>query len=89
VYSLEGSLAGAPRFGDVPGFRKEGYPLIGVRVAEWHGWVFVNASGDAPRFGEHVGTLDELVAPWEPERLVVADTHLTGSAGPEQHGCLT
>jgi len=75
VYSLDGELAGAPRFGDVPGFRKHDYPLIDVRVAEWHGWVFVNASGDAPPFEEHVGNLDELVAPWEPRRLVVAETH--------------
>jgi glycine betaine catabolism A len=75
VYSLEGELAGAPRFGDVRGFRKDDFPLIGVRVSEWHGWVFVNASGDAPPFEAHVGNLDELVAPWEPERLVVAETH--------------
>jgi Rieske 2Fe-2S family protein len=75
VYSLEGELAGAPRFGDVAGFRKDDFPLIAVRVAEWHGWVFVNASGDGPPFEAHVGNLDELVAPWEPERLVVAETH--------------
>jgi len=75
VYSLDGALAGAPRFGDVAGFRKEDHPLIGLRVAEWHGWIFVNASGDAPPFEQHVANLDELVAPWEPERLVVAETH--------------
>jgi glycine betaine catabolism A len=75
VYSLDGALAGAPRFGDVEGFRKEDHPLIDLRVAEWHGWIFVNASGDAPPFERHVGNLDELVAPWEPERLVVAETH--------------
>ena len=31
-----------------PGFDKTEYPLIAARVAEWHGWVFVNASGAAP-----------------------------------------
>ncbi len=60
VYGLDGSLNGAPRFGDVPGFDKADYPLIAARVAEWHGWVFVNASGDAPALDEYVGNLDEL-----------------------------
>jgi len=75
VYSLDGSLAGAPRFGDVPGFDKADYPLIPVRVHEWHGWVFVNASGDAPDFADHIGNLEDLVAPWEPERLFVGARH--------------
>jgi glycine betaine catabolism A len=75
VYSLDGALAGAPRFGDVPGFDKSDFPLIPARVAEWHGWVFVNASGDAPPFEQHVGNLDELVAAWAPERLSAAETH--------------
>ena len=75
VYSLEGELAGAPRFGDVPGFAKQDWPLLPVPVAEWHGWVFANPSGDAGAFEEHVGNLEELVAPWEPERLFVAERH--------------
>ena len=75
VYSLDGALAGAPRFGDVPGFDKADFPLIPARVAEWHGWVFVNASGDAPPLEEHVGNLDALVAPWRPERMFVAESH--------------
>ena len=75
VYGLDGSLNGAPRFGDVPGFDKREYPLIAARVAEWHGWVFVNASGDAPALDEYVGNLDELVAPWEIDRMFVAASH--------------
>jgi len=75
VYSLDGALAGAPRFGDVAGFDKADFPLIRARVAEWHGWLFVNASGDAPAFEDHVGNLEELVAPWSPERLFVAQRH--------------
>jgi Rieske 2Fe-2S family protein len=75
VYSLDGVLAGAPRFGDVPSFAKADFPLIGARVAEWHGWVFVNVSADAPPFDEHVGNLEDLVAPWRPERLFVAESH--------------
>ncbi len=72
VYSLDGALAGAPRFGDMSGFDKARFPLVPARVGEWRGWVFVNASGDAPPLEEHVGNLDEYVAAWHPERLVVA-----------------
>jgi phenylpropionate dioxygenase-like ring-hydroxylating dioxygenase large terminal subunit len=75
VYSLEGALAGAPRFGEAPGFDKADYPLVQVRVAEWHGWIFADASGDAPDFIDHVGNLDGLLAPWEPERLSAAARH--------------
>jgi Rieske 2Fe-2S family protein len=72
AYGLDGTLAGAPRFADVPGFDKSEYPLVQARVAEWHGWVFANASGDAPDIGEHAGDLEGRVAPWAPERLRVA-----------------
>ncbi len=75
VYGLDGALRGAPRFGDVPGFDKADHPLEGVRVEEWHGWVFVNATGDQIPFDEHVGNLEELVAPWEPERAFVGAEH--------------
>lgn len=75
VYGLDGTLNGAPRFGDVPGFDKAEYPLIAARVAEWHGWVFVNASGDAPGLDEYVGNLNELIAPWELDRMFVGASH--------------
>ncbi|MEA2580471.1 MAG: glycine betaine catabolism [Actinomycetota bacterium] len=75
VYGLDGTLSGAPRFGEVAGFEKADYPLIAARVQEWHGWVFVNASGEAPAFDQWVGNLDGLVMPWEPERMFVAARH--------------
>lgn len=75
VYGLDGSLAGAPRFGHVPGFDKADFPLIPARVAEWHGWIFVNATSDAPAFEEHVGNLEELIARWRPERMFVGASH--------------
>ncbi|HEU4356361.1 MAG TPA: aromatic ring-hydroxylating dioxygenase subunit alpha [Actinomycetota bacterium] len=75
VYGLDGTLRGAPRFGDVPGFDKREYPLVPARVEEWHGWVFANPSGDAAPLGEYVGNLEPLVAPWEPERLFVGAGH--------------
>ena len=75
VYGLDGSLNGAPRFGDVPGFDKRDYPLIAAVSPSGTVWVFVNASGDAPAMDEYVGNLDELVAPWEIGRMFVAASH--------------
>jgi Rieske 2Fe-2S family protein len=75
VYGLDGRLKGAPRFGDVPGFDREDYPLVEARVEEWHGWVFANAGGDALPLAEYLGNLDGLVAPWEAERMFVGASH--------------
>lgn len=75
VYGLGGELRAAPRFGDVPGFDKDDYSLVEARVSEWHGWVFVNASGDAPPFEEHIGNLGMAVDPYTPERLVLGASH--------------
>jgi len=75
VYRLDGTLGAAPRFGELDGFDKEQYPLVVARIHEWHGWVFVDAGGTAPSFDEHVGNLQDLITPWEPERLFVAETH--------------
>jgi Rieske 2Fe-2S family protein len=75
VYGLDGTLNGAPRFGEVPGFVKADYPLLPVRVTEWNGWVFVNASCDAQDLGGYVGNLHELLEPWEIERMFVGAMH--------------
>jgi len=75
VYGLDGRLKGAPRFNDRPGFDRADFSLVYVPVQEWHGWGFVNASGDAPAFDDHVGDLGDLVAGHEPERLVSAARH--------------
>ena len=75
LYDLDGALKQTSRFGDVPGFCKSDYPLVDVRSQEWHGWVFINQSGDASAFADHVGNLDAYVAPWEPGRLTVAASH--------------
>jgi len=75
VYGLDGRLQGAPRFGDMPGFDKDDHPLVEARIEQWHGWLFLNASGDAPPLAEVVGNLDELVTPWEIGRMFVAARH--------------
>lgn len=75
VYGLDGKLKGAPHFGDHSDFDRADYPLQTVQVEEWHGWVFVNISGEAPSFADHIGNLGGFLAPYEPERLVSAVRH--------------
>jgi Rieske 2Fe-2S family protein len=75
VYGLDGSLRGAPHFGDRSGFDRSDYPLVRANVVEWHGWVFANPSGDAVDFRAYVGNLEEHIADHEPARLVSAVRH--------------
>ncbi|MCY7344119.1 MAG: aromatic ring-hydroxylating dioxygenase subunit alpha [Pseudonocardia sp.] len=74
-YDLSGRLITAPGFREVASFDPETHGLVPLPVQEWHGWVFVNAMGTAPAFAEHVGALEDLVAPYEPETLVLGATH--------------
>jgi Rieske 2Fe-2S family protein len=75
VYNLDGTLRQASRFSDIPGFDIADLPLQEIRTREWHGWVFVNLSGDARPLEDWLGNLDEYISPWEPERLRVAARH--------------
>jgi Rieske 2Fe-2S family protein len=75
VYTVDGSLAAAPRFRDVPGFDPAEHGLVPLPAAVWHGWVFVNATGDAAPFSAHLGALADLVAPYAPDRLRRAARH--------------
>lgn len=71
TYRLDGSLQGAPGFRDNEFFDKGDYGLVPLPSVVWHGWLFVNATGTAAPFEEHLGVLDELVAPYRPEDLVL------------------
>jgi Rieske 2Fe-2S family protein len=75
AYELNGTLKGAPRFKHLSSSDPVREGLVPARVVEWHGWTFVNASGSAPPFEEHVGNLDELVRPYGPDRLVACAAH--------------
>jgi Rieske 2Fe-2S family protein len=75
VYGMDGTVRAAPRFSHLPATDPAREGLVPARVAEWLGWVFVNASGEGPTFEAHVGNLEELLAPYDPPRLVVGDTH--------------
>jgi Rieske 2Fe-2S family protein len=58
-----------------PGFDEAGHHLVPTRVAQWHGWVFANTSGDAAPFEEHVGNLEVLIQNYGCEELVVGARH--------------
>jgi glycine betaine catabolism A len=74
AYSLSGELRGAPGYRELPGFDVNAWPLASLPAVEWHGLVFVDGSrglaGPLP-----LAQLEPIVAPYEPERLVVAATH--------------
>jgi Rieske 2Fe-2S family protein len=73
AYGLDGRLRGAPGFGRK--FDRSQLSLVPLRVVEWGGWVFANASGDAPEFEDHVGDLARQVANHRCEELVVGASH--------------
>jgi Rieske 2Fe-2S family protein len=75
TYDLDGALRVAPGFRDHGDFRPAEHGLVELPLESWHGFLFVNGSGDAPPFAEHVGALDDLVAPYRLERLVPLATH--------------
>ena len=70
TYDLDGALRVAPGFRDHQDFRPAEHGLVELPLESWHGFLFVNGSGDGPPFAEHVGALDDLVAPYRPDRLV-------------------
>jgi phenylpropionate dioxygenase-like ring-hydroxylating dioxygenase large terminal subunit len=75
AYTLRGGLRAAAGFRHQPGFADADWGLAELPVTEWHGLVFVDGSGQAPPLSNALGTLEDIVAPYEPERLVVAGTH--------------
>ena len=75
TYALNGNLRAAAGFKNRPGFVIAEWGLVELPVTEWHGLVFVDESGKAGPLAAGLGSLEELVAPYEMERLVVAGQH--------------
>src|ERR1700722_1157400 len=79
TYTLAGDLHAAGNFKKVRGCDCGSWGLPALPVTEWHGLVFVDASGgsvgSAGSLGEALAKLDEIAAPYEPERLVTAGRH--------------
>jgi glycine betaine catabolism A len=76
AYTLKGELRGAPGYRDLTASE---WSLRELPVAEWHGLIFVDGSGGVAG-PLPLAALDELVAPYEPERLVAAATHVYDAA---------
>ncbi len=74
AYTLSGQLRGAPGFRGTPGFDTSRWPLASLPAIEWHGLVFVDGSGGAAG-PLPLAVLDDIVAPYEPERLVTTAVH--------------
>lgn len=77
TYGLDGAFVGGPGTASQPGFdrRDPEHSLVPVRVSEWHGWIFVDTSGDAPSLQEHIGALEDLIPDYEGHRLSLGLTH--------------
>ncbi|HUZ20541.1 MAG TPA: aromatic ring-hydroxylating dioxygenase subunit alpha [Acidimicrobiales bacterium] len=74
-YDLRGALRAAAGFKGRDGFDADAHGLVELPAEEWHGLVFVDASGRAEPLAAQLATLDALFAPYEPERLRVAGRH--------------
>ncbi len=74
-YRLDGRLRKAPSFEDHDEFDPTGFGLTELPLKEWQGLLFVDASGGAGDFERHVAGLDEVLAPYELDRLVVGGSH--------------
>jgi glycine betaine catabolism A len=75
TYDLDGKLRAAKGFKGTSGFDDRQWGLVELPVSEWHGLIFVDGSGAAGSLTEALTGLDELVAPYEPERLVIKGRH--------------
>ncbi|MGO9558846.1 MAG: aromatic ring-hydroxylating oxygenase subunit alpha [Acidimicrobiales bacterium] len=74
-YRLDGRLRKAPGFDELANFDPRDNGLVELPCVDWHGLLFVDASGGAGPFDDHVAGLEEIVAPYELERLVTAGRH--------------
>ena len=76
TYKLDGSLRVAPGdFRKVEDFDTSQFGLVELSSVNWHGWLFVDPSGEAGSFADHAAGLEAIVAPYQPENLVTVDTH--------------
>jgi glycine betaine catabolism A len=80
TYDFDGRLIGAKGFRDDERFDFATHGLVELPVRLWQGWVFGHAvhavgSAEVPDFEDHLGALPDVVAPYSPGTLVLADRH--------------
>lgn len=75
TYSLAGELLATPGHPDpmkeTEDFSKSEYGLIGVRLEQWGGFVFVNFDSQAPSLGSWLGDLGSRVANYKLEEMAL------------------
>ena len=74
-YKLNGELRNAPGFSADNGFDPAEFGLTELRLIDWHGWLFVDPSGQDSDFADHVAGTEEIIAPYRPENLTVVARH--------------
>ena len=75
AYHFDGRLRGAPGFRNAPGFDPDAHGLFSMPVRDWHGWLFVEPSGEAGDLHEHLADLEPIVAPYSADTLRTAASH--------------
>ena len=76
-YKLNGELRNAPGFDSVDGFDFDTsqFGLTELRLVNWHGYLFVDPSGEDVDFEQHVAGMDDIIGPYRPEDLTVVARH--------------
>jgi Rieske 2Fe-2S family protein len=65
TYDYDGRLIGAPHMDGSPGFRREDFPLHGVRADVWDGFVFLCLSDTPESLGDQLIDLPAKFQPWQ------------------------
>ncbi len=74
-YRFNGDLRAAPTFTQTPNVDLSEFPLVGIAVTEYMGWVWVDLSGEAEPIESHFGNLADMAAPYETDRISTAAVH--------------
>jgi Rieske 2Fe-2S family protein len=76
-YKLNGELRNAPGFDSVDGFDFDTsqFGLTELRLVNWHGYLFVDPSGEDVDFEQHVAGMEDIIGPYRPEDLTVVARH--------------
>jgi Rieske 2Fe-2S family protein len=69
AYDLAGGLVAAPQMHDLPHFREEDYPLIGIALGLWDGHIFLNLAENPPPLGTQLAGLPAKFRAWGMEEL--------------------
>ncbi len=74
TFELDGRLKACPEMNAAEGFARQDWGLKEFRAEVWHGFVFVNLDGSAPRTpAEQWAQLDSHLTKWSSQDLVVVD----------------